>query len=88
MEAEAYERARREGMKLYGFGPDAMKQVQVCSRCGTMMSVKARSCSVCRAKLPRSSLFQIYKNRHRCCKNCDTVVQNGVIYCPVCGKKI
>lgn len=88
MASELYEQIRREGMRLYGFGPEVMKDIKVCSKCGTASPVSHFRCGKCRAFLPRTTLFQTYKSRHTFCKKCDTVVPDGTKFCPACGAKI
>ena len=79
---------RREGMVQYGFGTEAMKKTVVCSKCGAANRSDARYCTVCGAVLTRKNLFQEYKERHRCCPCCDTVLEEEADYCPHCGKKL
>lgn len=88
MATSSAERLRREGMQHYGFGPEAMKKIKVCARCGTMSPASSHLCHECKAALSRNTLFQIYKSRHLFCKKCQTVVPDESKYCPSCGTKL
>lgn len=88
MASEAHDHTRREGMRQYGFGPDVMKEIKVCVRCGAVSPASYYTCDECKAVLPHNTLFQVYKSRHPSCGSCETVVPDGSRYCPACGKKI
>jgi len=88
MASGAFEQTRREGMRQYGFGPEIMKRIKVCPRCGAVSPASYHACNECKAVLPRNTLFQIYKSRHPSCGSCETVVPDGSRYCPACGKMI
>ena len=93
MTAEKYRIARNEtirqaNMERYGFGPNVMKNIRICSECGTSAAVSERKCRECGAKLPRETLFQQYRKRHKYCAHCDTVVAEDVQFCPECGTRI
>ena len=79
---------RLAGMRQYGFGPEAMKQIKVCNRCGTAVSVFCSYCLQCGEKLPAENLYQAYKRRSFSCPICDTVVSIRAEYCPKCGMKL
>lgn len=72
-------------MKQYGFGYEVMKEICVCEKCGKPTSAKKLLCPNCDAFLPKKSLFDIYRNRHRTCKVCGTVLSDTMKYCPKCG---
>ena len=74
MTADRLEMIKLQNMELYGFGPAAMKKVKVCTECGH--------------RLPDKTLYDVYKERHRCCPVCDTVLSNEMGYCPQCGRKL
>ena len=79
------DRARQENMDHFGFGPRAMKRIKVCAHCGSMASSDQWFCKECGKRLPRDTLFQLYKNCHKSCPVCETVVAASVHYCPQCG---
>lgn len=79
---------RQENMKQHGFGPSIMREIRVCTECGTAAPVSELKCRECGKKLPRETLYQQYRNRHRFCARCDTVVANDVQFCPECGTRI
>ncbi|MBQ4611007.1 MAG: zinc ribbon domain-containing protein [Clostridia bacterium] len=81
-------RARAEGMRRYGFGPDAMCKIKVCNRCGAANDSSVHRCEECGAKLPRDTLFDLYKRSHPYCPLCDTVAADHARYCPRCGSEI
>ena len=82
------ESIRQESMKPYGFGPAVMRGIRVCAECGMPAEASERKCRECGAKLPRETLFQQYKKRHRYCARCDYVVADDVRFCPECGTRI
>ena len=82
------ENTRQEGMERYGFGPEAMKHTRVCTNCGTSTTADAMFCAVCGARLPRETLYDLYKQKHLCCPYCDAVLTRPSEYCPHCGKKL
>lgn len=84
----AFDRMRRESMAHYGFGPEAMKNTKVCLRCGASAPASARLCGECGARLPRETLFDLYKEAHPYCGKCNTVVSDSAQFCPRCGEKI
>lgn len=83
-----YEIVRRENMLRYGFGPEVMKQIKICGSCGTQNAAYERKCRECRTKLPRNTLFDLYREMHQSCPICKTVIPDHTGYCPVCGKKL
>ncbi len=85
---EKTEVIRLENMKQYGFGVEAMKQVKICGKCGNTLAADQQFCTECRHRLPKKTLYDIYKERHKVCPACDTVVSNETEFCPQCGKRI
>ncbi len=85
---EQVERIRKENMKQYGFGVEAMQQIKVCGECGTTAKSTQSFCTACGHRLPDKTLYDIYKERHKCCPTCDTVVADESDYCPQCGRKL
>ena len=85
MTAQQLDRIRQESMDHFGFGPRAMARIKVCTRCGTMSPSDRRFCRACGKRLPRDTLFQLYKSRHKSCPACETVVATAARYCPQCG---
>ena len=88
MTADKLERIRQESMEQYGFGPEAMKKVKVCTKCGQPSPSDRQFCTECGHRLPDKNLYEVYKERHRCCPHCDTVLSDTMGYCPQCGTKI
>ena len=88
MSAEHVERIRQQGMEHYGFGPNAMKKLKVCTECGNPSPSDLQFCTECGYRLPDKTLYDIYKERHNCCPVCDTVLSDGMEYCPQCGTAI
>lgn len=82
------EEVRLEGLKLYGFGTESMKEKKVCRDCGCIYVSDKKYCDKCGAILPNETLFDLYKARHLYCTACNTVVSNSSIFCPNCGKKL
>ena len=85
MSAERAERIRLQGMEHYGFGPEAMKKLKVCTVCGASAPKDRQFCTECGHRLPDKTLYDIYKERHKTCPVCDTVLSDGMEYCPQCG---
>lgn len=81
-------RTRAEGMRRYGFGPDAMRQIKVCDKCGAANDSFLHRCDECGAKLPRDTLFDLYKRNHPYCPICGTVAADHARFCPTCGAEI
>lgn len=79
---------RLESMEQYGFGPKAMKKFKKCESCGAMAPASEQFCRECGTHLPDDTLFEFYKNRHRCCPVCETVLPENTQYCPKCGAKL
>lgn len=85
MSAERLDRIRQESMDHFGFGPRAMRRCKVCAHCQTMSPASELFCRECGRRLPRDTLYQLYKSRHKSCPACDTVVSAAARYCPQCG---
>lgn len=79
------QKVRFKNLERFGFGPNVMKKLRVCPRCGQAVRSRADLCPGCNEKLPRETLFDRYKRQHRCCCDCDTVLTPDARYCPNCG---
>ncbi len=79
---------RHQGMDANGFGPQVMMQLKVCPQCGGVGAASQLFCKICGHELPKESLYQRYKEKHRCCPSCDTVLPDTAQYCPQCGEMI
>ena len=86
--ADKNEAVRKQGMAYYGFGPEAMKKLKVCTECGASSPKDRQFCTECGRRLPDKTLYDIYKERHRSCPACDTVLSESMIYCPQCGTRV
>ncbi len=82
------EKVRRESMKDYGFGIEAMKSIKVCSHCDQMASASQLFCIECGNRLPVENLYELYVKKHRQCEGCGTVVSKQMHYCPDCGQRL
>lgn len=71
-------------MKQLGFGPVTMKTKKICPKCKALMSAQKDKCTKCGAKLPYTTVYQMYINMHNYCTICDTVVSKNAHYCPQC----
>lgn len=80
--------SRVEALRHYGFGTMTMKEIKVCSYCGTTMPATEIICSECGKALPEQNLYHVYKQRCRCCSSCDAIVSPMARYCPVCGTRL
>lgn len=88
MTADKLEMLKQQNMDYYGFGPNAMKKTKVCIECGHPSPSDQQFCTECGHRLPNKTLYDIYKERHKCCPACDTVLADEMEYCPQCGTKI
>jgi len=88
MTAEKCEAIRLETMEELGFGPEAMKRIKVCPRCGEPSESSEKVCRYCRSELPEETLFHIYRGKHSSCSNCETVVPKWMRFCPQCGMRL
>lgn len=87
MKMTRYKPSRKEVLEHFGFGTQKMKSFKICPCCGNAQNAKNRFCETCRARLPRETVFDIYKSKRRCCGNCGNVLPDDAEYCPMCGKK-
>lgn len=82
------DRLRSENMEHYGFGPAVMKKMKVCQNCGAVAWADQQFCKECGKRLPKVTLYQRYREKHRCCPVCENVVADTMQYCPQCGTQI
>lgn len=75
-------------LKHYGFGPDVMKQIKVCPRCGAKAKSSQHFCIECGVELPAGTLYDAYKQSQRVCSVCNAVVSQNADYCPACGARL
>lgn len=87
MTADVIESLRRSAMRQYGFGTEEMKRTKVCAFCGARLSAEVKTCTECGRKVPKQTLFDLYKEHHACCRFCDTVLTENAHYCPQCGRR-
>ncbi len=88
MTADRLELLKQQSMEDYGFGPNSMKKLKVCTECGYPSPSEEKFCTECGHRLPRKTLYDIYKERHKSCPVCDTILSDEMEYCPQCGIKI
>jgi len=74
--------------EYYGFGVGIMKRIKVCPQCGASEAAEKNICGQCGAALPAQTLFQQYRRMHSLCPRCDTVLSDGMRFCPHCGMKL
>lgn len=77
---------RKDSLENFGFGIDAMKRLAVCPNCHSLENSENATCSVCKIKLTKSTLYDLYQSKHKTCPACKTVVTNGMQFCPHCGE--
>ena len=87
MTAESLELSRQQNMEHYGFGPDAMKKLRVCTVCGTAAPPGKHFCIECGHRLPDKTLYDLYLERHKVCPVCRAVLADEMEFCPQCGTK-
>ena len=75
-------------LEQFGFGPNVMKKIKICPKCGQIAKKGTFFCRSCGAFLTRETLYDHYRRQHRCCPECDTVLTADSLYCPNCGKQI
>ena len=88
MTAEKCEEIRIENMERFGFGPESMKKIKVCSHCGEPSEAEETVCRYCKNNLPKETLFHRYRDKHAYCTSCQTVVPKWMRFCPNCGKSL
>ena len=84
----AHEPTRKKILEHFGFGTEQMKKIKICKKCGAAVSADEDYCTLCREKLPENTLFDVYRQRHRTCPGCKTVLTDGALFCPECGKRV
>ena len=82
------QKVRFRNLERFGFGPNVMKKLRVCPRCGQTVKSRADTCPDCGERLPRETLFDRYKRKHLSCPDCDTVLTADAMYCPNCGRMV
>ena len=82
------QKRRFRNLERFGFGPNVMKKIKVCVRCGRIVKTKGYVCPECGERLPRETLFDCYKRRHKICPDCDTVLTDDSKFCSNCGKPV
>ena len=82
------EKLRFKNLESFGFGPNVMKKLCVCPRCGQLVKSKIHTCPNCGENLPMETLYDLYKQKHLSCPDCDTILAPDSMYCPNCGKAV
>ena len=82
------EKLRFKNLESFGFGPNVMKKLRVCPRCGQLVKSKIHTCPNCGENLPMETLYDLYKQKHLSCSDCDTILAPDSMYCPNCGKAV
>lgn len=82
------QKVRFRNLERFGFGPNVMKKLRVCPRCGQTVKSRADICPDCGERLPNETLFDRYKRKHLSCPDCDTVLTSDAMYCPNCGSMV
>ena len=82
------EKLRFKNLESFGFGPNVMKKLRVCPRCGQLVKSKIHTCPNCGENLPMETLYDLYKQKHLSCPDCDTILAPDSMYCPNCGKAV
>ena len=82
------EKSKNLQLEQFGFGPNVMKKLKVCTNCGQIATARSIICTQCGTRLPFATLFDSYRRRHPCCPNCNTVLTAGSNYCPHCGQSV
>lgn len=75
-------------LEQFGFGPNVMKKIKICPKCGQIAKKGSFFCRSCGAFLTRETLYDHYRRQHRCCPECDTVLAADSQYCPNCGRQL
>lgn len=84
----AMRREQKERRLRLGFGIEAMKKRKVCTACGTICCTNESRCRTCGAELPKETLYELYRARHRQCGHCHAIVPPEASFCPACGRKL
>ncbi len=79
---------RRVVLLEYGFGPETLRERKVCPACGKANDAQSATCTDCGGALPRKTLYDLYRARHRCCPGCGVAVTDVAVYCPECGTRL
>lgn len=79
---------RRVSLLEYGFGPETLRGRKICPACGRGNGAYRTDCIFCGAALPKETLYDFYRARHRCCPGCGVVVTDVAVYCPGCGTRL
>lgn len=79
---------QKERRLRLGFGIDAMKRLKVCRCCGAVACANEPRCLSCGVALPRETLYELYRARHKQCEHCRAIVSGDASFCPACGRKI
>lgn len=79
---------RRVSLLEYGFGPETLRGRKICPACGRGNGAYRTDCISCGAALPKETLYDFYRARHRCCPGCGVVVTDVAVYCPECGTRL
>ncbi|MBQ9989397.1 MAG: zinc ribbon domain-containing protein [Lachnospiraceae bacterium] len=87
-EIKRIEQIWEENMEHFGFGPISMKKQKVCKNCGNLSHADRQFCEECGHRLPRYTLFQIYRHMHTVCPHCDTVLSKNMLFCPKCSTQV
>ena len=82
------QKVRFRNLERFGFGPNVMKKLRVCPRCGQTVKSRADTCPDCGDRPPKETLFDRYKRKHLSCPDCDTVLTADAMYCPNCGRMV
>lgn len=79
---------RKKSLFHFGFGVDTMKNSVVCPVCSSLETGGRNTCGKCKARLPKTNLYELYKSYHPCCEKCGTVLSASMHYCPHCGMRV
>ena len=77
-----------QNLEQYGFGPNVMKKMKICHKCGQIAKKGSFFCRSCGAFLTRETLYDHYRRQHGCCEGCGTVLTADARFCPHCGLPI
>jgi len=79
---------RKASLNLFGFGVDSMRRFTVCSSCHALERSHKMFCSKCKTRLPKTSLYDLYKSCHKTCPKCGSVLSENMNHCPKCGIRV